>query len=735
MGTARLTPGQCDNASTSRLRSCALVTFLVCLGAALPAGPAVAAGQWRPLARQHTDADTLYVFDARRERRLIPGAGGLIAAAPGRGQPTWGAGARVRVVRGRYRAGIESIARDRGYLWMPSVGLIAPREFTVEMWLRCARSWADVADQTPFRIGDANDAVDLRLTVDGGRLTASLRHLQSARGPVQASIPVSAAGLRANRWVNVALTFRRGTLRLYLNGRIAGARRGIVAPAVWSDSGNGDGLDLLGAEGKGATDFSLSDLRISRVARVPGRRARRASRSTLTVGGASGRRIRMGLLGALHGFGQVGARTERIARSGIRVVRTDKFLTATPIKAGPPDADHPSAGRSGRFSYDWQVVDRTMRYLRRLRVTPYISIDATPQILGGSVAPFKGEALRTLRSNASAFAPEVPSDLGAFAAMAGDLVHHVLKEKRFRVRYWGVWNEPDLDVFWKGGLDGYLRLYDSVAAAVKGVDPALKVGGPETVGWDAAWLEGVIRHAAQQHVPLDFLSWHMYDSTAVEIAQVRAQADRWARRYGLGHRLRLINGEWSWQLANAPGGRRPFKTRNYFRNDWGAAFAAASLVEMQRAGVVYGIYGKAVGDPGAKGLAGGALLAPTFPWAGLNVFRMWARLAPRVARTTFSGVPGVFSIASRGDGRTTVLLSYLRYRRGRSVPVTVRVRGAKRGARVTHFVVDAHHSNRQDAGAAHTTLETVRSLRVGAGGRVTVRVRPRSVHLLVIGRR
>ena len=585
-------------------------------------------------------------------------------------------------MRGRYRAGIESVARDRGYLWMPSSGLIGPRAFTVEMWLRCARPWAAVADQTPFRIGDANDAVDLRLEVSAGRLTVTFSHLQSRGGPVQATIAIPAT-LAAGRWQHVAVTFGRGVLRLYVNGRRAGSRSGIPAPAVWADSGNADGLALLGAEGKGATDFALSDLRISSVARVPGRRSSATSRSTLTVGGATGRRIRANLAGALHGLGQNGARTERIARSGIRAMRTDKFLTATPIKAGAPDAAHPSAGVSGRFSYDWQVVDRSMRYFRRLRVSPYISLDSTPQILGGSVAPFKGQALRTQRASASAFAPEVPSDLGAFGAMVGDLVHHVVKEKRFRVRYWGVWNEPDLDVFWKGGLEAYLRLYDVTVRAVKAVDPSLKVGGPETVGWNPTWLEGLIRHAAQQRVPLDFLSWHMYDSTAVEIPQMRAQADHWARVHGLGRRLPLINGEWAWQLANAPGAKRPFKTRNYMRNDWGAAFAAASLIEMQRAGVVYGIYGKAVAAPDAKGLAGGALMAPAFPWAGLNVFRMWTRLAPAVARTTYRGRPGVFSVASRGSGgRATVLLSYLRYRRGGSVPVTVRVAG-RGGARAS----------------------------------------------------
>jgi hypothetical protein len=715
------------------LRPRVLVTALVVLAIPGLGPPDVAPGAvWRPLARQKAEPDTLYLFDARRERRLAAGRGGLIAPGMAPGAPTWGPGARVRVVRGRYRAGVESLSRERGYLWMPSVGVIAPSEFTVELWLRCARPWTQAAAQTPLRIGDANDAVDLRLTVDAGRLTVRFRHLQDRRGPVDAQLATVAA-IPAGRWANVAVTYRRGLLRLYLNGRRAGTRRGVRAPKVWADSASRDGLSLVGAQGAGgAPDFALSDLRISRLARTPGRAVRPRATSVLTVGrGTSSRRVRRNLLGGLHGFGLRARAAERMGRGAVHALRTDKFLTATPIKAGAPDADHPTPGRSGRFSYDWQVVDRTMRYFRRLGVAPYISIDSTPQILGGSVAPMRGEALRTSRAASSAFAPEVPSDMEAFGTMVADLVHHVIVEKRFRVRYWGVWNEPDLAVFWKGSFADYLRLYDVTARAVKSVDRRLKVGGPEVVGWSPDWIEGLIRHAARQGVPLDFISWHMYDSTVVEIPQMRAQVDRWARIHGLGRRLGLINGEWTWQIANAPGGRAPWGQLDYFRNDWHAAFVGASLIEMQRAGVVYGIYGRLVADRDAKGIPAAALMTPTHPWANLNVFRMWSRMAPRIAPTTYRGRPGVFALASKGrGGEVTVLLSYLRYRKGAAAPLTIRAPGLTGRTRVTHYVVDDRRSNRYDAGPAHTSLETVRAPRPKRG-RISVRLRPRSVHLLV----
>jgi Glycosyl hydrolases family 39. len=56
------------------------------------------------------------------------------------------------------------------------------------------------------------------------------------------------------------------------------------------------------------------------------------------------------------------------------------------------------------------------------------------------------------------------------------------------VRRWAfeVWNEANLEVFWAGTKEEYLRLYETTARAVKQVDASLQVGGP---GSAAAGLE------------------------------------------------------------------------------------------------------------------------------------------------------------------------------------------------------------------------------------------------------
>jgi hypothetical protein len=685
--------------------------------------------RWNPLARQEREPDTLYLLDVAAEQRLEAGDGGLISGDAGQ---EW---TKVVPVPGKYRTGLKCADSNRGFLWMPSIGLISPDEFTIEFWLKCDRPWAEVVGSSPLMITDERGSDDLRLQVNGGSLKLVYAHLQDPAGPVSAEITYSLRQhpVSADTWVNVAFTLKEQTLRLYLNGLLVGEKGGLRPPRVWSDAARSDGLSLLGGLGRGAVEFALSDLRISRYARTPGEPAPPRGVNSLAVDMTrpTGQTVRQSLLGGLHLLR--GPETERMARGVLQVLRTDKLLVATPMKEGQPDAACPSAGVSGTYSYDWQVVDRTFDYYQQLGITPYISIDATPQLLGGSVAPFSGAKLWTALSATSGFPREVPSDIEAFGTIVRDLVYHVVREKGYPVSYWGIWNEPDGQSFWNDNLDDYLRLYAVCARAVKSVSSDLRVGGPESGDWNPEWTEGLIRFCATEGLPLDFISWHYYQNTLSEIPQARAQVEYWARQEGLSGKPELIIGEWCWQIHNFPGsGYLPWKTRNYYLNDWHAAFVAASLIEMQNAGVVYSIYTNPVAESGSAGFAASGLMSSTHPWANLNVFRMWSMLAPVQVATAYDGPPGVFVQASRDDqGRLTVLLAHLRYRKDVTVGVTLRINGLADGARVTHYVVDDQHSNAFDAGSEHAELESVAPPGL-KGSELVVNLRPRSVHLLVL---
>jgi hypothetical protein len=687
---------------------------------------------WNPLQEQIREPDTLFLLDPTAEAALAPGSGGFITPDALRGTVPWQSSSGVVEAPGKFRQGLQSVNRSYGYLWMPMEGYLPTDEFTVEFWLKANGPWSRIADNTPLSFQETYyDGVSVNL--NAGWLALNFSHGQAVSGHTSATLRYNVSALPANQWTSVAFTYLRGTLDLYVGGALVGAASNVAPPAVWSDQARGDGFDLEGARGKGATSVAISDLRISRVARTPGQQTSVSNANTVSVNPAAptGATINQNLLGGLHTLG--GPATETMAHGVLKVMRTDKLLAATPIKAGAPDAAHPSVGVSGVFSYDWQVVDRTLAYYTRLGVTPYISIDSTPQLLGGSVPPFSGTALATERSYQSGFSAEVPNDLTAWGTIVRDLVNHITVEDGYTVPYWGVWNEPDGSSFWKGTLSDYLALYAVTAQAVKSVNPALKVGGPEVASWNTTWVKALIDYCATNAVPLDFVSWHYYSGDLGEIAQAHAQVTHWAGADNLPVPQILV-GEWAWQVANLPGfGTPPFSNTNYFVNDWHAAFAAESLMQMQANGVVESIYTDPVAEDGATGWAGTGLMSSTHPWANLNVFRMWSMLEPNVLPTTTNLSPGLMSEASTGsNGHVTVMLADLRFRKDATADVQVQLPPAYAGWTVTNYLVDDQHSDTYDAGLTNANLEHLAPTQVIADGTVDAELLPRSVHLLVI---
>jgi xylan 1,4-beta-xylosidase len=81
--------------------------------------------------------------------------------------------------------------------------------------------------------------------------------------------------------------------------------------------------------------------------------------------------------------------------------------------------------------------------------------------------------------------------------------------------YFEVWNEPNID-FWAGEphQPTYFELYDHTARALKAVSPRIRVGGPSTA--QAAWADDFIRHCAENKVPVDFVSSHVYGNDKSE---------------------------------------------------------------------------------------------------------------------------------------------------------------------------------------------------------------------------
>jgi xylan 1,4-beta-xylosidase len=87
-----------------------------------------------------------------------------------------------------------------------------------------------------------------------------------------------------------------------------------------------------------------------------------------------------------------------------------------------------------------------------------------------------------------------------------------------------VWNEANLEVFWSGTPEEYLRLYDVTADAVKAVDSRLRVGGPSSAA--AGWVEELLAHADRAGSPVDFVTTHTYGSPPLDFRPTLERYDR-----------------------------------------------------------------------------------------------------------------------------------------------------------------------------------------------------------------
>jgi xylan 1,4-beta-xylosidase len=165
--------------------------------------------------------------------------------------------------------------------------------------------------------------------------------------------------------------------------------------------------------------------------------------------------------------------------------------------------------KRGRPIYNFSYVDQIYDGLLENGVRPFVEISFMPRKL----------ALRPML-HSFWYAPNVspPKDYGRWDALITELARHLID--RYGIEevsqwYFEVWNEPNLG-FWGGTPRQvtYWELYDHTARALKAVASRIRVGGPATA--QAAWATAFIQHCSDNHVPVDFVSTHVYGNDKSE---------------------------------------------------------------------------------------------------------------------------------------------------------------------------------------------------------------------------
>lgn len=137
----------------------------------------------------------------------------------------------------------------------------------------------------------------------------------------------------------------------------------------------------------------------------------------------------------------------------------------------------------GNPIYNWEIVDFVLDTILQSGGKPFVELGFMPQPLADP-QHYDQQADNWVNGNYRAYGfASPPKDYQKWHDLVFELARHCLDRygvEEVRTWYWELWNEPDLDYYWRGSIEEYNQLYDYTAAAIKAVSPQLRVGGPGT---------------------------------------------------------------------------------------------------------------------------------------------------------------------------------------------------------------------------------------------------------------
>lgn len=225
------------------------------------------------------------------------------------------------------------------------------------------------------------------------------------------------------------------------------------------------------------------------------------------------------------------------------------------------------------------------------------------------------------------------------------------------IRYWEIWNEPDLGpATWTGTPQQFFELYAVAAKAIKRHNPKLMVGGPGLAG-NMEFLDDFLTACSESRAPLDFLSWHQYTANPLAVGDKATNVRRALDKHGFPraeshlNEWHFFNGDWKRLRADPAYAKRLFEELNGTR---GATFAAATMALLQDRPVDVANY--YTGDTTRWGLFDTSGL-PHKTYFAFRAFHEFSRDARRIACAGNSEVRSdIVAAALSNDGKSARIL-------------------------------------------------------------------------------
>ena len=213
-------------------------------------------------------------------------------------------------------------------------------------------------------------------------------------------------------------------------------------------------------------------------------------------------------------------------------------------------------------SYNFTLTDEYLRLMREAGTEPFYRLGAAIEH-----QPIKRHI-------------HPPKDFDKFARICSHIVAHYNEGwaggYEWNIRYWEIWNEPDIPQCWTGTREQIFELYNAVSTLIRKEHPDVKVGGLALTSPESALFEPFLAWCEKTGAPLDFVSWHGYCHRPKDTVRLARMARGLMDKHGFG-KAESIYDEWNYVVSWDD----LLPSVNLHSTAFGAAFMASVIAAMQ----------------------------------------------------------------------------------------------------------------------------------------------------------
>ncbi len=274
----------------------------------------------------------------------------------------------------------------------------------------------------------------------------------------------------------------------------------------------------------------------------------------------------------------------------------------------------------------------------------------------------------------------------------------------YDIQYWEIWNEPENGaVTWDAPREEFINFFGVTYRYLKTTFPNLKIGGPATTGpWFEGFTEKVLKAPG---MPIDFYSWHNYESDPLSLAQTARNVRKKLDDLGMTETESILD-EWNYVLGWV--GEDWERSLLAERSLKGSAFIASTICDCQYVPLDMLMYYDARGNCGMNGMFEAFTQKPL---KGYTPFHMFNRLYRLGEAVSVKGCENIHLAAAKNeDGDGAVMLSH--YNKDETTygkAVTVEVKSATLGPRgkvkAEYFMLDEYRTETPIKEVVHTAAD------------------------------